>query len=147
MITAFNLVYSASAVRRMLGSKFPVVRIEKWWKVCLVIFQGCRPRFMSKAAFLKHFVEWRKAQARALQVTKNLFISGAYTVRNPEKNSSYKVQAFGGGLICECEDYSNQSKFFGKACCKHGYALIHHLGFEYLSDYISAHGSSGYLRM
>ena len=147
MVTAFNLVYSASAVRRMLVGKFPVIRIEKWWKVCLVIFQGCRPRFMSKAAFLKHFVEWRKAQAKLLSVVKSRFISTQYRVSNPVKASTYTVSLFTGGLICECEDFKNQSQFFGKACCKHGYAVLAELGFEYLSDYISAHGSSGYLRM
>lgn len=136
MVTALNLVYSAAAVRRMVGDAFPVVRVERWWKVCLVVFRGCRPRFMSRQAFLKHFVEWRKAQARALQVTRKVGFSYVFAVRNPSKGSAYQVQTFIGGLVCSCEDFQNQAQFFSRACCKHGYAVLSFLGFESLSDYI-----------
>jgi hypothetical protein len=146
MVTALSLVYSAAAVRRMVGDRFPVVRVEKWWKVVLVVFKGCRPRFMSRAAFLKHFVEWRKAQARALRVTQRLDASNQFTVRNETKNSVYVVQAMPSGLVCECEDYSNQIQFWGKGCCKHGYAVLAHLGFGSLQNYLAALGENGYLR-
>jgi hypothetical protein len=154
MVTAFNLIYSAAAVRRILGLAFPVVRIEKWWKVVLVVFKGCRPRFMSRAAFLKHFVEWRKAQARVLRVTQRLDAGIGlrpaegvqFTVRNENKNSVYIVQAMPSGLLCECEDYKNQLQFLGKGCCKHGYAVLAHLGFESLQNYLAALGENGYLR-
>lgn len=146
MVTSLSLVYSAAAVRRMIGDRFPVVRVEKWWKVCLVVFKGCRPRFMSRQVFLKHFVEWRKAQARALQVTQRLDASNQFTVRNESKNSVYIVQAMPSGLVCECEDYSNQIQFWGKGCCKHGYAVLAHLGFGSLQHYLAALGENGYLR-
>lgn len=136
MVTSLNLVYSAAAVRRILANSFPVVRIEKWWKVCLVVFKGCRPRFVSRAAFLKHFVEWRKAQARALQVTRHVGFSYIFAVRNESKGSVYQVQTFLGGLNCQCEDFQNQAQFFGQACCKHGYAVLSYLGFDSLSGYI-----------
>lgn len=136
MVTSLSLVYSAAAVRRMIGDRFPVVRVEKWWKVCLVVFRGCRPRFMSRQAFLKHFVEWRKAQARALRVTRHLGSPHCFSVRNESKGSVYEVQTFIGGLSCSCEDFQNQIQFFGRACCKHGYAVLGHLGFETLSGYI-----------
>jgi hypothetical protein len=136
MVTALSLVYSAAAVRRMVGDRFPVVRVERWWKVCLVVFRGCRPRFMSRQAFLKHFVEWRKAQARALQVTRRFGFPHCFSVRNESKGSVYEVQTYIGGLNCNCEDFQNQIQFFGNACCKHGYAVLGYLGFETLSAYI-----------
>lgn len=141
MVTAFSLVYSAAAVRRMLATSFPVVRIEKWWKVCLVVFKGCRPRFMSRQAFLRHFVEWRKVQAQALQVTRHVGFSYIFAVRNVSKGSVYQVQTFTGGLSCQCEDFQNQAQFFGQACCKHGYAVLNYLGFDSLSGYIEQRAS------
>ncbi|WNZ22724.1 hypothetical protein HJG54_07545 [Leptolyngbya sp. NK1-12] len=146
MVTSLNLVYSAAAVRRMLATTFPVVRIEKWWKVCLVVFKGRRACFMSRQAFLKHFVEWRKAQARALQVTQQLQAPNKFTVRNETKNYSYIVQATPSGLFCECEDYHNQLQFLSKGCCKHGYSVLSYLGFSSLQHYLAALGSGGYLR-
>lgn len=136
MVTSLSLVYSAAAVRRMVGEAFPVVRVEKWWKVCLVVFRGCRPRFMSALAFRQHFVAWRKAQAKALQVTCHSAAPHIFHVKNQSKNSVYRVTLVVGGLLCECEDFKNQAQFFGKACCKHGYAALGYLGFETLSDWI-----------
>lgn len=136
MVTAFNLVYSAAAVYRLVGNAFPVVRVEKWWKVVLVVFKGCRARFMSRRAFLEHFVLWRKAQAKALQVIRHPDFSYSFNVKNEAKGSSYQVQIHVGGLVCNCEDFQNQSQFFGRACCKHGYAVLSFLGYETLGDYI-----------
>ena len=136
MVTSLNLIYSAAAVRRMVGDAFPVVRVEKWWKVCLVVFKGCRPRFMSALAFRRHFVEWRKAQARALNVVRHLALPHVFYVRNETQKSAYQVQVITGGLLCECEDFKNQARFFGQACCKHGYAALGYLGFETLSGWI-----------
>jgi hypothetical protein len=146
MVTSLNLIYSAAAVRRMVGDAFSVVRVEKWWKVCLVVFKGCRPRFMSRQAFLKHFVEWRKAQARALKVTQHIDQGSRFSVRNEAKNSSYLVDCSGFGLVCTCEDFHNQMQFWGKGCCKHGYAVLAHLGFDSLQNYLTALGNGGYLR-
>lgn len=146
MVTSLNLIYSAAAVYRMVGDRFPVVRVEKWWKVCLVVFKGRPARFMSKQAFLKHFVEWRKAQARVLRVIQRVDAANQFTVRNESKRSAYVVQAMPQGLVCECEDYSNQLRFLGKGCCKHGYAVLSHLGFGSLQSYLNALGENGYLR-
>lgn len=146
MVTSLNLIYSAAAVRRIVGDRFPVVRVERWWKVVLVVFKGCRPRFMSRAAFLKHFVEWRKAQARALKVTQWLDCGSRFTVRNEFKDSVHVVDCSASGLVCTCEDYQNQMQFLGKGCCKHGYAVLACLGFDSLQHYLAALGNSGYLR-
>lgn len=147
MVTAFNLIYSVAAVRRLLGLAHDVeVQIREFFKVIWVWVPGCRPTFISKAVFKAHFVEWRKAAAHALAVTSNAFQPSVFVVRNETKNSAYQVQCFPGGLLCKCDDFKNQAQFFGKACCKHGYAVLGHLGFDSLQHYISALGPSGYLR-
>ncbi|HEY9749452.1 MAG TPA: hypothetical protein V6C63_12270 [Allocoleopsis sp.] len=147
MVTAFNLVYSVAAVRRLLGLAHEAqVQIREFFKVIWVWVQGKRPTFISKAVFKAHFVEWRKAAARALAVTQNVFQPSIFSVRNETKNSAYQVQCFSGGLLCKCEDFKNQAQFFGKACCKHIYGVLGHLGFDSLQHYITALGSGGYLR-
>lgn len=135
--TKSQLVFSASAVRRLLAVASGVgVRVQEWFKVVWVCVEGKRPTLISKKVFLAHFAEWRKAQSRPLQVTKHIARSDLFTVRNETKASTYKVQCYTGGVMCECEDYKNQAHILGRACCKHGYAVLAKLGFSSLSDYI-----------
>jgi hypothetical protein len=141
MVTRENLVYSASAAARILGivhGHSPIV-VREWFSVIWVWVPGYRPRFLSKAAFKRHFVERRKAAARALLVTQRIMDDdAAFTVRNEAKDSTYTVQKVPSGLICDCEDYRNQVQFLGRGCCKHSYAVLNHLGFNSLSSYLNA---------
>lgn len=140
MVTKRNLIYSIAAARRIIGGVFPIVRVEKWFKVCLVVFEGCRARFMSQRVFLQHFVAWRKRQAIALTVTPDPSVRGTFLVENAAKSSQHLVHAFGrSGIGCSCEDAENQLKFLGRrGCCKHGYAVLNHLGFDSLRAYIAS---------
>jgi hypothetical protein len=144
MITsAQQLVFSVSAVRRILGVSSELeIKVRVWAKVLWVCVAGRRPTFISKQALLIHFAEWRKAQSRSLQVTKNIVRADLFTVRNETKGSTYKVQCFTGGVMCDCEDFKNQSAFLGRACCKHCYAVLGHLGFSSLSSYVEASTAS-----
>lgn len=147
MVTSFNLVYSASAAVRILGASVHAaqVQVRQWFSVVWVWVPGSRPRFMSKAAFKQHFVEFRRAAAKALRVTRHLMSPTNFSVRNESNGSVYVLQAVSSGLVCECDDYQNQARFLGKACCKHGYAVLSHLGFSSLSGYLSAMQPGGYL--
>lgn len=138
MITATNLIYSKSAIARMEGVEaLDVLRLEVWANCIFVIIRGRRPRFYSKKAFKQHFVEWRKAQAKALTSTQNVFNPSVFYVRNETKGTAYSVQMFVGGASCECEDFKNQMQFFGKACCKHIYSALAQIGHQSLSSYIA----------
>jgi predicted nucleic acid-binding Zn finger protein len=139
MVTAFNILYSTAAVRRLLGLQSSAqVQIREFFKVVWVWVKGQRPTFISKAVFKIHFVEWRKAQARGLKVTERLDRPNAYTVRNECKDSTYIVEARADGVFCGCHDFKNQLEFLGRGCCKHGYAVLNDLGFGSLRDYITA---------
>lgn len=139
MLTAQSLLFSKSAIARMEGIEpKDVLRLEMWANCIFVVIRGRRPRFYSKTAFKIHFVEWRRAAARALTATKNVFNPLVYYVRNESKGTGYKVQTFVGGAFCECEDFKNQSQFFGKACCKHIYSVLFQLGHNSLTEYIAA---------
>ena len=139
MVTQGNILYSAAAVRRMLGlSKSAQVTIREFFKVVWVWVKGQRPTFISKRLFKQHFAEWRKAQSRALQVTQRLDRTNAYTVRNGSKGTTYPLETRPDGVFCTCDDFNNQLEFWGRGCCKHGYAVLAHLGFGSLRDYMTA---------
>ena len=138
MVTATNILYSVSAVRRLLGLGDRIaVKIREFGWVVWVWIQGKRPTFISKKAFKQHFVDKRRAAARGLVVTRNAYQSCSYSVRNEAKDSSYKVILGATAIACECDDYKNQTEFFGRGCCKHGYAVLHQIGFNSLKDYIN----------
>jgi hypothetical protein len=138
MVSAFNILYSISAVRRMLGIAQGVsIRIQKFFFVIWVHVAGQRPTFISKKAFRQHFVDHRKAAARGLTATRDLFSPHIFRVRNEAKGTLYTIQTFTGGILCDCEDFKNQAQFFGKACCKHAYAVLFQLGHIDLRDYIT----------
>ena len=138
MINKTNFIYSKSAAARILDVKpHLIIRFEIWAYVCSVRVRGQKPTFISKKVFRQHFVDWRIGQSRSLctaQVNQEHF-----RVINPRKSTAYSVYLFEDGLDCECEDYKNQVLIFnGKACCKHNYAVLTWLGYNRLTDYITA---------
>ena len=137
MVSAFNILYSASAVRRIFNVAANVtVRIQRFAFVIWVHIAGQRPRFVSFADFKRHFVDRRKSDATKLRAEKEPIFQNLYTVSNPAKGSSYQVALLDKKVDCNCEDFKNQIQFFGKACCKHAYAVLSQLGFSSLCDYI-----------
>jgi hypothetical protein len=138
MITATNLLYSKSALARILGIDAKLIaRFEVWHSVIFAVIKGRRPCFFSKKIFKIHFVEWRQKQSKALTAVENAFNPNIYRVRNEGKGTVYTVNFFNGGATCECEDWQNQSQFFGMACCKHIYCVLNQLGFTSFRDYIA----------
>jgi len=137
MVDSFNILYSVSAVKRLLGLGDRIaVKIQEFSFVIWVWVKGQRPTFISKKAFKQHFVDRRKTQARGLVVTRNAYQSCSYSVRNEAKNSIYKVVLGATAIACECEDYRNQTEFFGRGVCKHGYAVLAQIGYSSLKDYL-----------
>lgn len=136
MVTAQNLLYSVAAARRILGIYYPEIKvvIQVWAKVILVISDGRRPRFISKKVFKQHFVDRRRQEAKALKVMSEGY--HVFTVTNPKKGSQYRVTSKNDAIYCECEDYKNQLSFWGKAVCKHSYAVLFNMGYSELSQYL-----------
>lgn len=137
MIQSEDYIYSKSAVARMLNiAPSLVIRVEKWATCAFVIIKNKRPRFWKKFDFLWHFADWRRKQSKELVVDRVL--AESFVVKNPKKNSKYACTIQPKAIVCNCEDYKNQTKFLGKAgACKHGYAILTTLGIDKLSDYIN----------
>ncbi|MEM9009215.1 MAG: hypothetical protein AAGE59_37655 [Cyanobacteria bacterium P01_F01_bin.86] len=139
MATRSTILYSAAAVRRLLGLPASVpVQIKEFLKVLWVHVKGQRPTFISKTDLKVHFVEHRKAEARSLEVMDWLRSPARYTVTNPQSGSRHEVTGHRDRLDCDCEDYYWQQQFFGRGCCKHGYAVLRYRGFDSLRSYIAA---------
>ena len=134
MVTAFNILYSTAAVRRLLGlGGWVEVQLREFAWVIWVWVKGRRPTFIGKARFRQHFVDWRRGQAGGLVVTQDL---NSFWVVNPGKQTNYRVEARRDGVFCTCDDFNNQLEFFGRGCCKHGYAVLGYLGLGSLADYL-----------
>lgn len=103
--------------------------------------RGQRPTFISKTDLKVHFVQRRKEDARSLEVTDWLRNPACYTVINPQSGSRHQVMGHRDRLDCDCEDYRWQQQFFGRGCCKHGYAVLQYLGFDSLRSYIATHAT------
>jgi hypothetical protein len=136
--TASDLIYTVANAARILGKRFQGLTIQVWFNCVYIHAKGQISRFMSKTAFKQMFVDFRKAGAKALTVTKDLFISGLFKVRNETKNTAYDVLIVEQHVTCGCEDYQAQLNAFGKGVCKHGYAVLNHLGFTSLADFVRA---------
>lgn len=59
-----------------------------------------------------------------------------YKAYNPKTKKTYFLEPEKDHISCTCDDYYNQLNFFSKqeAICKHGYALLEHLGCNSLSN-------------
>jgi hypothetical protein len=139
MVTRFNLVYSAAAVRRLLGLAADAMVIVREWAFCVWVWvRGQRPQFWSKNKFKQHFADHRKAQATRLSVSRVANFDSVFSVHNVTKRSFYQVYVTADKVVCGCDDYRNQDAFLeGKRrCCKHGYAVLQFLGFNSLREYV-----------
>ena len=133
-----NLFFNLASVARIAEAPIALIdRFEVWDHAVAVVFKkgwGLRPKFLSKKKFYSSFVEDRKARSKSITVTQNLFADRIYTARNESNDHAYTVIA-ASSIECQCADYRAQLSFIGKGCCKHGYAVLNHLGFNSLSDW------------
>lgn len=143
-MNATNLIYSMASAARILakdlGDIFKRVENIKLGKVIQITYRtvfGRCSTFLSPKSFKTNFVDRRKSDAQELEVKP--INKHEYKVINPKKNTKYTCYAYTDGMDCTCEDYRNQILFFKKGCCKHGYAVLTHLGFSNLNDYVEHH--------
>jgi len=145
MLTATNLIYSTAAANRILlnqlGKIFKKAEGIKILKNCVqvtyrTVFGRCST-FLSTKLFKSNFVDHRKNEAQKLEIEPKG--QSFFEVKNPEKGTIYRLHAFCEGILCGCEDYRNQTNFYKKGCCKHGYAVLQYLGFNSLSEYTNHH--------
>lgn len=137
MVTHTNILFSVSAVRRMLGlDSKAAIQIREFFRVIWVWVKGKRPTFISKTAFKQHFVDRRKVDSKDVRV--RVTEDGSYTAFSLISGRQYSLEINEKAIACTCEDYHNQIQYFGRGVCKHGYAVLNFLGFNSLKDYVNA---------
>jgi hypothetical protein len=137
MTTAQNLIYSIAAAARILKiEKEEIKSLEIWQKVVLVKIHNQKAKFISRQEFCQHFADWRKSNSQNLKATPHEHNQELFSVSNPDKNVRYQVSLRPQELICNCQDWSNQKEYLGKACCKHCYSVLNYLNYESLKEYI-----------
>ena len=133
MVTRNNLVYSIAAAQRIIGIAQRIFEVREWAWVILVRGPGfCQ--FMSKKLFKKHFADRRRVEAQNIDIAIDAQDASHYTALG---SSIYHLHAHDQGVSCTCEDFKNQVHILKReGICKHGYAVLSHLGFDSLSDYV-----------
>lgn len=131
-----GLIFNLASIARLSGKPEAAIdRFEVWEKVVFVVFSKGhgRPTFLSVQAFYKCFVKDRQERSKTIEVTQNPFADRIYTARNPNGHT-YAV-ILSDRAECQCRDYREQINFLGRGMCKHGYAVLNHLGFSSLTEW------------
>lgn len=137
MVSKSNLIFSKAAASRILDiSKNLIAGFKIFSRVCWVWVRGVRPTFISKIDFLKHFAEYRQEQAKSIPVS--VWPDMPNWFKAEGSNDVYPVVLETSGPECACEDYKNQIILHGKGVCKHGYAVLKHLGYGSLREFLAA---------
>lgn len=133
MVNRNNIVYSIAAAQRILNIKTGLYQVQEWTHVVWVHGKNfCR--FISKKLFKKHFADRRRAEAQNIDLLIDSQDDRHFTAMG--SNGVYQIHTHDVGIKCTCEDYKNQIRIIGKGVCKHGYAVLNHLGFDSLADYL-----------
>ena len=128
-------IYSITAAIKILKRK-DICKLEIWAKIIFVKFTNGQARFVAKKDFWIEFHRSRKIRAKDLTVS--YYGNDLYQVSSQSRLDPYFV-SLGDNIQCECADYAEQVKAkFRHPICKHGWALLNHLGFNSLSAYIQS---------
>ena len=134
------MIYTKSNAARTLGQVYSRIQwVQEFWRVINVYVKGCSPKFVSKAAFKRAFVELRKESATSVRVKRLGADSRHFQALGKEE--IYDLTLESNAVTCTCQDYTNQVQYLNPTslkCCKHGYAVLNLLGFSSLSAYVNA---------
>jgi hypothetical protein len=141
-----KLFYSAAAIGRIMeaGAR-NITEISVKGDSVHFKYQN-EPRTLPKQALLNEFVRFRQVNGDRIREM-GLLTQDSQTrfscksqkkVRNGSEGETetYLVEVTATGVHCTCEDYTKQHEEIGRGVCKHGYAVLGHLGFRTLAQFI-----------
>ena len=102
-------------------------------EVAILVARASQLKIVPAQHFYDDFTAVRQASSTALKLEQQS--ANSFRVINSSKGSSYTVEAKDDTIVCQCQDYTKQTAAFGQGCCKHGYRVLKHLGYETLSQY------------
>lgn len=136
-----SLLFSKRATERILGLD-PFSVDDFLVNGNIVIAKIARQKNLvtiPKQRYLQDFVAFRQQGAKEINIAKISSNNNDYRYRatNISNRNTYTLEVTITGIQCECEDYRQQREISEKSCCKHGYALLNHIGFNNLRDYLN----------
>jgi hypothetical protein len=138
-----QFLYTKSAAAKLLGLKVDNIEFVYGMDgdLCLVGLYNDAV-ILSKVDFIKVMTNDRRARSRQVKVTQNVYKPEVFKART---NSAYNVELYKDCITCQCEDYKGQVSAFGsnQVACKHSYAVLNHLGYGSLKDYLKYQNSQG----
>ncbi|MEO0455839.1 MAG: SWIM zinc finger family protein [Cyanobacteria bacterium P01_A01_bin.114] len=117
------------------------MKVDVFANAVWVAVKGQRPTFWPKRAFKQHFCHWRRRQAQRVELTK--IRPNYFAARTVGRESIYQLEARADGIFCTCEDFNRQLSVWNHGYCKHCYAVLAHLGFNSLREYLTAQAQNG----
>lgn len=136
-----NYLYSIARTARMLKikqSEIEFVMLLDDGRVLVGMWND--RKYLKSWDYKIAFAQERKERAERedFTITQRLDDESSFTVRNEAKNKAYSLTLYSDSLKCSCPDYEISSQVLSthQVCCKHGYSLLGHLGFNSLKEYI-----------
>lgn len=134
-----SLIYThAAAAWAVQGA---IESLDIWENCVHVIYwvgDSRKSTFVSKKMFKYYFAESRKARAKTIEVTQNVYEPHKYTALSSKGDRRYQVIVYRTTIECDCPDLRKQTSVFGvrPKACKHIYAVLAKMGFKSLSEYL-----------
>lgn len=136
-----SLVINKSAAARILSVATRIVQeVREFAFTVWVWVKGQRPRFMSKSAFQREFIRFRREAGKLLQVLSSHRSAFGTCFKVEGSTDFYWVEAQTDRVVCTCEDFNTH-----RQPCKHQYAVLHSLGLDSLESLILKYRASGRL--
>ncbi len=135
-----TLVFNRSAASRLLGCKpEEILKFEVWQSVIFVHVKGQRPTFLSKIRFYYDFASIRKQGAKHCKIEAPLAgYPKQYSVISEGLDKRWhNVWMSRAYQSCDCCDFEEQKRLWGKGMCKHQYAVLDHLGCSSIAEAIA----------
>lgn len=140
------LIYTKESIARVLG--VTVNRIGRMWVWAIgfwIWIKGRRPRLYKKSLFEMDFVNFRRngSKGYTVQILANPYKNAPteyYVKSTSDPDRAYRVtdtttkDGASRLMLCQCEDYKKMAEAYKAPVCKHGYALLNHLGYQSLKE-------------
>jgi hypothetical protein len=126
-----TFVFNHSAAARILGIKpESILRMEVWASCVVVHIKGQRSTFLSKTRFYSDFAHIRREGAWNCKVEAPLagYPKQYRVISEGIDKQWHSVWMHGALQSCNCRDFAEQKRLWGKGICKHQYAVLNHLG-------------------
>ncbi|PHV61065.1 SWIM zinc finger family protein [Cyanobacterium aponinum] len=132
-------IYTKARAARLLGVKenqIEFVYVCGNGQVLIGLFNDSM--YLTEREFKVSYGQERKERSQGMKITQRLDDDFTFTARNENKQTAYKIECYTDGMKCNCPDYeiSTQVMNTHKVACKHIYAVLGHLGFGNLKDYL-----------